>query len=434
MTPNPEIMRAVEALQYRVTAGDVAAKVGLDIKLAEQGLLALASEAGGHMQVAESGDVAFVFPRQFRSILQSKYVRLRLQAWWNQVWRVLFYIIRISFGIALVASLILIVLAILAIYIALMTANRDGDNDSIGDRNGGILFLPRLWFGMDWYYIFLPDYSPRRYKPGAGGKDGELSFLESVFSFLFGDGNPNADLDERRWGAIATVIRNNRGAVVAEQIAPYLDIADGSTSQEYEDYMLPILTRFNGSPEVSDDGQLIYRFPELQVSAKQQQAKSVPAYLKENLWKFSKASSGQLTLAGSLGAANLVGAVWLGFLLRDGFAASLGGIVGFVGGIYGLLLAYGLGFIGIPLLRYLWIQRRNQKIEARNVQRQDRAILLNEANSALQHKLNFARQFATESIVGEDNLAYDSQRELTEQELERKDAIDNEWYRRLEGL
>ena len=58
MVRDPRIMKAVEQLGYRVTVGDVAAQVGLNINLAEQGLLALASEAGGHLQVAESGEIA----------------------------------------------------------------------------------------------------------------------------------------------------------------------------------------------------------------------------------------------------------------------------------------------------------------------------------------------------------------------------------------
>jgi len=44
-------------------------------------------------------------------------------------------------------------------------------------------------------------------------------FLCSHLLVLFGDGNPNANLEERRWQQIATVIRNSGGAVVAEQIA-----------------------------------------------------------------------------------------------------------------------------------------------------------------------------------------------------------------------
>ncbi len=446
MILNPKVMSAVERLDYRVTPGDVATQAGIDVTVAQQGLLALATEAGGHLQVSDMGEVAYVFPRQFRTILQSKSFRLRLQQAWQRVWNVLFYIIRISFGVMLIASIVLIMLAIIAILIAMSSAGRSDDrgggiNLGGGRRGGGGLF----WFSPNWFYIFSPGYGRRRRyayggasRPmgsttrGAAPKEDEMGFLEAVFSFLFGDGDPNADLEERRWQAIATVIRNQGGAIAAEQVAPYLDVP--SNPSDDEDYMLPVLLRFNGSPEVSDDGQLIYRFPELQVTAKQAKASPVAAYLKETVWKFSNASSSQLTMAAGLGGVNLLGAIWLGFLLRDGWAAALGGLVGVAGGLYGVLIAYALGFVAIPLLRYLWIQRQNQKLEARNTARQDQALRLNEANSALQKKLSFARQFAAETVVKEDDLAYTSERDLTEQELAQKDKTDQDWYRRLEGF
>ena len=53
MTPNPAITRSVEQLGYRVTVGDVAAQIGLNIAEVNQGLLALAADAGGHLQVAQ---------------------------------------------------------------------------------------------------------------------------------------------------------------------------------------------------------------------------------------------------------------------------------------------------------------------------------------------------------------------------------------------
>ena len=64
MTPNPKIIKSVEKLDYRVTVGDVAAQAGLELNFAQQGLLTLAGEAGGHLQVAESGDVVYLFPKK----------------------------------------------------------------------------------------------------------------------------------------------------------------------------------------------------------------------------------------------------------------------------------------------------------------------------------------------------------------------------------
>lgn len=440
MAANPAVMRAVEKLGYRVTIGDVASQAGLDVKLAERDLLALASEAGGHMQVAESGEIAYSFPRNFRDILRNKYWRLRWQERLGKVWNFIFYLIRISFGIYLIASIVLIGIAIVIILVAL-SSSRDGDSGS-SDSSGG--FIPTGGFGGDWFIIFTPDYySQRNYrrrqmtsKRGRRGYEPEesMNFLEAIFSFLFGDGNPNADLEERRWQTIGTVIRNNGGAVVAEQIAPYLDDLGSTSEQEYEDFMLPVLSRFNGRPEVSPNGQIVYYFPELQVSATQSKPHPVSAYLKELPWRFSQASSGQIILAIGLGGLNLIGALVLGGLLGDGsIAQELGGLVAFVSSIYWLLLGYGSGFLGIPLARYFWIQGRNRKVESRNDQRQMRAMALNQANETLQQKLGFAQQFAAETIVSEEDLAYTTERDLTEQELSQADKIDAEWQRRLEG-
>ncbi|MDX2212333.1 MAG: hypothetical protein SFY66_03495 [Oculatellaceae cyanobacterium bins.114] len=439
MAPNPTIMQAVEKLDYRVTVGDVASQAGLDIKVAEQGLLALASEAGGHLQVSDAGEIAYLFPQNFRSVLQSKYFRLRLQEWWNKVWKLLFYLIRISFGILLIASIVLIVVAITIILIAL-NSSRDGEGDrrESSGGGGGIFFFPRFWFGPDLFWVFYPDYYDRRsYRRQQFHRDGDgdrMNFLESIFSFLFGDGDPNADLDERRWRAIATVIRNNQGAVVAEQISPYLDDLGTGFDREYEAFMLPVLTRFNGRPEVSPEGQIVYHFPELQVTASESRSTSVPAYLRESLWRFSEANGGQISVAIGLGVLNLAGAIFLGTLLADGtIAAEIGGLVAFVSSIYGVLLAYGIAFLTVPLIRYFWIKWRNKGVEARNSDRQDRAVFLNEANADLQRKISYAHQFAAQTVITASNLAYTTETDLTEQEAAQSDKIDAEWRRRLEG-
>ncbi|MGB5963395.1 MAG: hypothetical protein WBG73_22350 [Coleofasciculaceae cyanobacterium] len=444
MAPNPTIMTTVEQLGYRVTVGDVAAKAGLNINFAQQGLLVLASEAGGHLQVAESGEIAYLFPQNFRTVLRNKFLRLKLQEWWEKIWRVLFYLIRISFGIILMASIALIVAAIAIIVIA-MTMNSDDSSSGGGGSSdshsfGGAGLWNFFWlfdFGSNRrdYYQQSSSRSSRRNKPTAQqlSAKNEMNFLESIFSFLFGDGNPNIDLERRRWQEIGIVIRNSKGAVTAEQIAPYLDNLGEAYQRQSEDYMLPVLSKFDGRPEVSPDGEIVYHFPELQTTAREQEVISVPAnYLREQLWRFSHASSGQIMMSLGLGALNVVGALVLGSLLKGGIAVQLGGLVAFVNSIYWILLAYGVGFLAIPLIRYFWIQFKNQQIEARNYQRQQQAIVLKEPDIALQKKMVYAQQFAAQNIINADNLAYTSEKDLLDQELEQSDKIDAEWRKRLE--
>ena len=422
MTPDPQLVRSIKDLNYRVTVGEVAATAGIEINTAQQGLLALASEAGGHLQVAESGDVVYLFPKNFLGILRNKYWQLRWQETWARIWKVLFYLIRVSFGIVLIASIILMLVAVVAIVIALNSSS--DEDDRRGGYGGGGMFMPRFWFSPDFFWLFSPNYNSHRRQKASNAS--EMNFLEAVYSFLFGDGNPNPNLEETRFATIGQAIQNNDGVAIAEQIAPYVDKADAD-----EDFMLPVLARFNGYPEVSPEGEIIYYFPELQVLASKRKKRSTPNFLQEKMWQFSQASSGQKMMAVGLGGVNIVLALVLGSLLQD-YAVSYG-LVGFVSSIYGVLLGYGVAFLAIPLIRYFWLQGRNQKISTRNQARQSRAQLLSRLSSKIKQKLSFASQFAQQKIISDRDLAYSTENDLLDQNLQNKAKIDAQWQQKLES-
>ncbi|MGC1309251.1 MAG: hypothetical protein WA885_18680 [Phormidesmis sp.] len=440
MELNKDVMQAVESLDYRATVGDVAARAGLNIEVAQQGLLALASETQGHMQVSDEGEIAYEFSKNFRSVLRNKYWQLQLQETLAKIWQVVFYIIRVSFGVVLMVSIALIFVAIFALMIAAQSQGGSGDRD---DRRGG-----GFGFGIspfNFFYLFDFNYGrgrqryPNRTASGYSGRGmspaqpGQLNFLESIFSFLFGDGDPNADLEDRRWQTIGTVISNNGGAIAAEQVAPYLDDLGEGWDKEYEDYMLPVLTRFNGRPEVSPAGDLVYYFPELQVSAMQRGKAAVSAYLKEAKRKFTSATSNQVLISIGLGSLNIIGALVLQNMLQDAAAQGLivTGFVGFVQSILWILMGYGIAFLAVPLVRYYWVQWRNGKIEQRNEARSHRATTLNRLGPAFQKKLTFAQQFASQKVIREEDTVYSTDTGLLEQENERSAQLDAEFQRRL---
>ena len=432
MTPNPKIVKSVEKLDYRVTVGDVAAQAGLELNFAQQGLLALASEAGGHLQVAESGDVVYLFPKNFRSILRNKYWQLRWQQAWQKIWRVLFYIIRISFGIVLVASILLMLVAIIAILIAVNSTSdeRQSNNPRYGGGYGGVFFMPRFWIG-DIFWWFDPGYNRRRRQRRRQAKGNyQMNFLESVFSFLFGDGNPNADLESHRWQVIGSVIRSNKGAVVGEQIAPYVDEVD-----ENEDYMIPVLSRFNGYPEVSPQGEIVYYFPELQVMANRRSDEMPTAgYLQKKPWRFSQAQGSQITLAAGLGVLNIILAFTLEVMLQDSaIAAELGGVVALADSLSWFLLGYGVLYLVIPLVRYFWIQGRNPKIIKGNQEREQRAIALAQPDLSLSQKLAYATQFAGQKVISDRDITYTTEDDLLDQNIQNADKIDRDWQKRIDG-
>jgi hypothetical protein len=430
MTPNPQILKSIEKLNYRVTVGDVAANSGLNIDLARQGLLELASNANGHLQVSDTGEVVFLFPSNFQAVLRNKFFRLRLQEWWQKVGKILFYLIRISFGILLIASIILMMVAIAIIVITL--SKGDNNNNSSRGRSSGpnLIFFPRFFYFPDLFWLFNYNYSPRSRPRNTQSQDGKMNFLEAIFSFIFGDGDPNYNLEDRRWNTIGTVISNHGSAVIAEQIAPYLDEVE---TKDNEDYMLPVLTRFNGFPEVSSEGDIIYYFPDLQVTANKRKNQNIASHLIEYPWRFSEADSGQIMLAIGLGALNIILALVLGSLLTEEVVLELGGLIAFVDSIYWLLLGYGTAFLAIPLIRYFWVQSVNKKIEHRNLQRQDRSSKIKQLSQSLAKKIDFARKFALEKVIGNKDLTYTTESDLLDQELSNSDKIDEEWRRRLES-
>lgn len=429
-SPNTAIMQSIEQLNYRVTVGDVATKSGLDLNIVQKELLKLAQDTNGNLQVGETGDIAYLFPKNFRSILNNRYWQLRFKKWLDKTWQIVFYLIRISFGILLVSSIFLMLMAIVIIVVAINSKGDDNNDNSSRRGESGFLFFPRFWFSPDIFWIFTPDYQQKRYqRQGYNSEENELNFLESIYSFLFGDGNPNPNLEDKRWRDITTVIENNNGAIIAEQLAPYLDNINNYNDED-ESYILPVLTRFNGYPEVSEKGEIIYYFPELQVKAQKREKASVSPYLQENLWTFSLANSSQKLLAVGLGVVNIILALVLGSLLTPEIAEEMGGFISFIELIYPLLLTYAIGYLVIPLIRYFWLQNRNNKVKERNYYRQEKANLL-ESSEALKLKINFAQNFANQIIISQDNLAYSTEKDLLDQQLEQKNKIDEEWQKRI---
>ncbi|MEO0947771.1 MAG: hypothetical protein AAFY11_06450 [Cyanobacteria bacterium J06641_5] len=427
MVPNSQVMQAVEALDYRVTVGDVATQSGLDVQTVERELLALASVGGGHLQASTAGELAYAFPQNFRAILRQKSRQLRRREFWQKVGSILFAGIRLSFGILLLISIVLVYVAIL---VAVISASSQKDGSSNNRRRSSS--YNNFYFDIRpfWYLFFnLRRQTQARWhraQTAQPANNSPLNFLEAVYSFLFGDGDPNADLEEKRWQLIGGAIRANDGVAIAEQVAPYLDELGTGDTLEYEDYMLPVLLRFNGVPEVSPRGEMIYRFPELQVVAEERQSRTLPQFLQASLQKFSIASAQQIMLAIVLGVANLIGIAILGSLLGDvDIVGQLGGFYGFVSSIYWLLVVYGVAFLTIPIGRYFWIQRQNQSIQAGNTARQDRAAqLANAEDGGLQQKLNFARKFSRSTTIADDDILYTSEQDLAAQELDRLQQAD----------
>ncbi|KAJ8431509.1 hypothetical protein Cgig2_003258 [Carnegiea gigantea] len=155
------------------------------------------------MGVSDEGDVLYVFPKDYRSKLAAKSFRMKIEPWAEKAKSAAEYVIRVSFGTTLVASIILVFTAILAILASggrfELFHNVCSDvpipSNPIGDANFLADFHLQEYWDRDYY----------RRRPRQGNSEG-MNFFESVFSFVFGDGDPNQGIEEERWKLVLSVL------------------------------------------------------------------------------------------------------------------------------------------------------------------------------------------------------------------------------------
>ncbi|KAH9738210.1 hypothetical protein KPL71_018706 [Citrus sinensis] len=402
-------MDAVDACNRRVTIGDVAGKAGLKLNEAQKALQALAADTDGFLEVSDEGDVLYVFPNNYRAKLAAKSFRLKVEPVIDKAKAAAEYSIRVLFGTALIASIVIVFTAIIA-----------------------ILSSKRYW---DPYYY-------RRRRVQTDDDDKKMNFIESVFSFVFGEGDPNQGIEEKRWKLIGEYIASNGGVVTAEELAPYLDI-DRTMSDE--SYVLPVLLRFDGQPEIDEERTAASQ----RIGRKEYVGRrwadaigGVEKIFREKKWEFSKTNMSERGMAIGLGGLNLFGVIILGAMLQE-MAVTPNGFLKFVAYIFPLLQIYAGSFFAIPAVRWFLNLQRNADIEKRNRTREKYARALKSPDISLRRKVAIfvlilslvlfkllsARDMAQKTFIGQDRIVYSTDRDLIEQDYEAR-----EWEKRFREI
>jgi hypothetical protein len=249
--PSSSVVKAIEKQQKQAstrgkvtwTASDVAALAGVSLSQANRELTALTSLTQGDIAVTTNGDLLYTFPDNIEQVLNQNSAKYKaLQTWQTAVWPRLFWVLRVSFGVTLLVSLLAIFSAI--VFAGSYGSSNSNDNDRDNGRresNSGGMRMGGGWnffWGpspLDFFYYrpYYGAYYNQRQLPQEQRSPEEMGFLESIFSYVFGDGDPNAGLEEKRLRLAAQMIRNNKGAVTAEQLAPFCDdVPTPTISQE----------------------------------------------------------------------------------------------------------------------------------------------------------------------------------------------------------
>jgi len=309
------------------------------------------------------------------------------------------------------------------------------------------MFYPRpLYFSGGRNYGYYGNYDPysRTSSNQQTKEEEEPNFFEKIFSYIFGDGNPNRGLEEARLRGAAEMIRFNGGSVVAEQLAPFCDVpdpddVDGGLVEE--GFVLPIVTQLGGVPTVTDEGDIVYLFEELQVSASGEtdvdaermreslirrrmemtgdmegaaESGGRMEVLEEKQTEFSRTGTFGKVAAGGLGVVNLVGALYLGQVLTSPamVGVQLPAIYGVVQSGYPFLLAYAILYNAIPALRYLYIQKANGEVDLRNSARRRWLTRVKEGGVRVARKLKAAKGMRQKMRrlggAGKEDMVYDT--------------------------
>jgi hypothetical protein len=408
------ILKAIGDLGRRVTPADVATRTGLPVLVVQQKLNQVAFETGGNMQVGDKGDLVYSFHPGFTNSYLAKGIAAAFVVLGAKLAEICMYLLRISFGIALITSLVIIIVLLLLIAIIMSRGLSNSDDDRGG---GDFNFFPMGGFHFsfwDWMILrdlFLWDAMTRRpmtyydYRRPTIRQRTRSNFLLNCFSFLFGDGDPNEGIDQKRWQVIAQVIKKNGNVVTAEQLAPYT----GADPKD-ENAVLPVLVRFNGNPEVTPKGNIIYVFESMQSTAADQDVHP-PAYLQEFPWKFTNVPEGELLPVFIVAGLNVAGAwtVWNWFHKLPSLAHSP------LMTLVIALVVYGTLFVTIPMVRTLFNKVRNSRIDKRNQTRYDHAQLVAKPADKLIDKLAEAQEFRGSRKITEKDVVYTTEKDALDQ-------------------
>lgn len=396
------VIKAINDLGRRVSAADVATNTGLPVALVTSALNQVAAETDGHLQVSGSGDIAYEFPIGYQARYLTKGIERLIEQFGKQTFQIGFFLLRISFGVMLILSLLIIVLIFVLIVFANSRSRNDDDFSFNLDFFDWMILRELIFWDINYPVLTYSGYDT----PAKRGPE-KTNFLYNCFSFLFGDGNPNTNIEERRWQTIAQLIRQNEGAITTDQLSPYT-----GSNPDNEDAILPVLVRFDGTPTVTDTGNIVYLFPSLQATAVEDRQTKPASYLNEFSWQFSRLELESMTWVIVLAAANFFGSWWL-YLKAINIPT-----------IYSLtpllliLVVYGTLFITVPLIRLLVIQVLNARIEAGNKLREGYANRLGYPDQKLSTKLSEAHQMSlTGRQIMADSLVYDTQKDVLDQEF-----------------
>lgn len=272
------LVAALRRQNYEATVSDLVVATGIPKREVEEALRLLSHEFFGSHQVTESGEVLYCFPRGLRkrrpvTRTETKggghLKRLAVAAAQGVFKRWLLALLGGYFAIFLT----FLFPPVLIVFTVLLSSW--GDLRRF-DYSGGPYSLRRSAG-----YRSYPWASSRAQEPGYQHVDfleGNLPLPthQAFYEYLFGSDRATRVWNQRQLVKVLSFIRGRKGIVSMEEIMTLT----GKPHGEAQMYVNELLVAYEGEPEVTDSGTLVYRFPELMktLPAKVQADSLTPLY------------------------------------------------------------------------------------------------------------------------------------------------------------
>ncbi|AEF81185.1 hypothetical protein [Leadbettera azotonutricia] len=261
-----KIVEAFKGKRKGATVADIAAVTALPLYTVKELVPVAADEFSGRLEVTESGEILYSFPRGFASRFKG------LAPFLKKTSEKLIHFLGLAgtgiFKVWIMVMLIGYFLVFLAIALASlflsMAANSRNNNDSRSGHGGMYLgssifnLIIRLWF----YSELTKSVNPRYGRYGGfenNSRPKGRPLHKAIFSFVFGDGDPNAQWPTEEKKTFIAYVQEHRGVVSL----PELMAISGIPSDRAESEITALCAEFGGSPEATEDGTVVYRFDEI---------------------------------------------------------------------------------------------------------------------------------------------------------------------------
>ncbi len=399
-----ELIEALRKLDGRGTLGDVVRATGLPRDQTEQDLRALLGLYRSHLEVDEGGELLYLFDPSFERRIPKDQLSDTLRAMARWSWKAFVVLFKISVMGILVFYVMAFCLLLIAAFVAMLSLGEGVDGDGIGDGigeglSGGAFDSISFWNTGDIVYVpyMIGDFGaaaasapslrvghsafsePHALDPRyvtdtvKARRSRKNRFYEDVFAFVFGPTvpDPPSVADERD---LLAWIESHRGVITLTELIT----RTGMSVQDAQQEMTRLLVRFGGDVEVSPEGQLLYTFQGLRVTAQQEGKLTWTPQPASPTWHRFEPDP---LLTGNSGGKNALIGAMVAFTMAMSLVAPfiMAGLVG--PGALVLLplislipLALSLGFFLIPAGRHIFdVSPRRSARRARNIRR---ALLL----------------------------------------------------------